>query len=103
MELPKNGEWIFKCEIDDDNHVSALFCMHKTSVAMLKLNPWVISLDCTYKTSRYRLPLLDIFDFASTGQIFHLGFAFMRDEKQDTYEVCTLTSRWCSLSSLYPR
>ncbi|CDM33418.1 Probable transposable element [Penicillium roqueforti FM164] len=39
--------------------VSALFCTHKSSVQMLEMNPWVISMDCTYKTIRYGLPLLD--------------------------------------------
>ncbi|KAJ5855723.1 uncharacterized protein N7529_009667 [Penicillium soppii] len=87
VELPKDGEWIFKYEIDDENHVTALFCMHKSSIAMLKLNPWVISMDCTYKTNMYGLPLLDIVGFAATGSSFHLGLAFMKDEKDDTYEV----------------
>ena len=54
---------------------------------MLQKNPWVISIDCTYKTNRYGLPLLDIVGFAATGSTFHLGFAFMRDEKDDLYEV----------------
>ncbi|KAJ5243941.1 hypothetical protein N7489_004037 [Penicillium chrysogenum] len=86
MELPKDGNWIFKYELDD-SHVSGLFCMHKTSIAMLQMNPWVISIDCTYKTNRYGLPLLDIVGFAATGSTFHIGFCFMRDEKDDSYEV----------------
>ncbi|KAJ6126037.1 hypothetical protein N7471_010664 [Penicillium samsonianum] len=87
IELPKDGGWIFKYELDDQSHVSALFCMHKSSIAMLRKNPWVISMDCTYKTNRYGLPLLDIVGFAATGSTFHLAFAFMRDEKDDSYEV----------------
>ncbi|OQE59258.1 hypothetical protein PENNAL_c0329G06460 [Penicillium nalgiovense] len=87
IELPKDGSWIFKYELDEQSHVSALFCMHKSSVAMLQKNPWVISMDCTYKTNRYGLPLLDIVGFAATGSTFHLGFAFMRDEKDDSYEA----------------
>lgn len=54
---------------------------------MLQKNPWVISMDCTYKTNWYGLPLLDIVGFAVTGLIFYLGFAFMRDEKDDLYKV----------------
>ena len=87
IELPKDGSWIFKYELDDNGHVSALFCMHKSSVAMVQKSPWVISMDCTYKTNRYGLTLLDIVGFAATGSTFHLSFAFMRDEKQPTYEV----------------
>ena len=38
IELPKDGEWIFKYKVDDENHVTALFCIHKTSIALLKTN-----------------------------------------------------------------
>ena len=61
--------------------------MHKSSVVMLKSNPWVISMDCTYKTNRYGLPLLDIVGFSATGSTFYLRFVFMKDEKQDIYKV----------------
>lgn len=54
---------------------------------MLQINLWVISMDCTYKTNQYGLPLLDIVGFAATGSTFYAGFAFMRDEKEDIYEV----------------
>ncbi|OGE50952.1 hypothetical protein PENARI_c015G06959 [Penicillium arizonense] len=87
IELPKDGEWIFKYEVDDENHVTALFCMHKTSIALLKTNSWVISMDCTYKTNRYGLPMLDIVGFTATGSTFYVGFAFIKDEKDDSYEV----------------
>lgn len=87
QELPKDGDWIFKYELDDQNHMSTLFCIHRSGVKMLQTNPWVISMDCTYKTNQYGLPLLNIVGFSSTGSTFHLGFAFMRDEKEGTYEV----------------
>ncbi|KAJ5251595.1 hypothetical protein N7489_002005 [Penicillium chrysogenum] len=39
MELPKDGDWIFRYEVDNMNHITTLFCIHKTSIAMLKTNP----------------------------------------------------------------
>ncbi|KAJ5441771.1 hypothetical protein N7491_004177 [Penicillium cf. griseofulvum] len=100
QELPKDSDWIFKYEIDDQFHISALFYIHKSSVKILQMNLWVISIDCTYKTNQYSLPLLDIVGFAATGSTFHAGFAFMRDEKEDTYEVILscLTEVYESLS-----
>ena len=67
--------------------------------------PWVISMDCTYKTNLYGLSLLDIVGLASTGQTYFLAFAFIRDEKQDTYEVVLrcLAEAYDSLSLQYPR
>ncbi|KAJ5307511.1 hypothetical protein N7476_008167 [Penicillium atrosanguineum] len=38
-ELPKGGNWIFKYEVDEQHHITALFCMHRTSLAMLKHHP----------------------------------------------------------------
>jgi hypothetical protein len=87
MELPKDGEWLFRTELDDDNHVVVLFGMHKTSITMLKYHPWVLSMDCTYKTNMYGLPLLDIVGFTATGASVYLGFAFIANERQPTYET----------------
>ncbi|KAJ5117344.1 hypothetical protein N7448_010976 [Penicillium atrosanguineum] len=28
MELPRDGKWLFRTELDDDNHIMILFCMH---------------------------------------------------------------------------
>lgn len=72
---------------------------------MLSIHPWVISIDCTYKTNLYSLPLLDIVGPASTSQTYFLAFAFIRDEKQDTYEVVLrcLAEAYDSLGLQYPR
>jgi hypothetical protein len=47
----------------------------------------VISIDYTYKTNRYGLPMLDIVGFTTTGSTFYVGFAFIKDERDNTYEV----------------
>lgn len=62
-------------------------------------------MDCTYKTNQYGLPLLDIVGFASIGSTFYLRFAFIRDEKEDTYEVMLsyLTKAYESLGLDTPR
>lgn len=61
-------------------------------------------MDCTYKTNRYGLPLLNIVSFASTGSTFHIGFAFIKDEKDDSYKVVLncLTKAYDSLGLEYP-
>ncbi|KAJ5117506.1 hypothetical protein N7448_011138 [Penicillium atrosanguineum] len=104
-ELPKGGNWIFKYEVDEQHHITALFCMHRTSLAMLKHHPWVISMDCTYKTNRFGLPMLDIVGFTPTGATFHVALAFIQDEKQETYTVILrcLAEAYDSLGLAYPR
>jgi hypothetical protein len=87
MELPTDGQWVFRHTLDADNHVTVLFAMHKTSLEMLKHHPWVLSMDCTYKTNRYNMPLLDIIGFTCTGASFYLGWAFLANEREETYKI----------------
>ncbi|OQE04572.1 hypothetical protein PENVUL_c032G00837 [Penicillium vulpinum] len=91
-ELPKDRLWIFKYELDDQSYITALFCIHKTSVAMLKQNPWLISIDCTYKTNRYGLPLLDIVGFAATGILSKFDDEDVPEE-QETLSASQLPSK----------
>ena len=44
-------------------------------------------MDCTYKTNRYSLPLLNIVGFVATGSTFYLTFAFIRDKKDHMYKA----------------
>lgn len=87
MELPSNGDWMFRTELDEAGHPLVLFAMHKTSLEMLKRYPWVLSMDCTYKTNRYNMSLLDIIGFTCTGTSTYLGWAFVNDEREETYGV----------------
>lgn len=83
-ELPKYGDWLFRYELNDDNSLKTLFGMHRTSIAMLRTNHWVLWMDCTYKTNRFRMPLLNIVGAASSGQTFHAAFAFLSNEKEES-------------------
>ena len=104
MELPKDNDGIFRHELDDNGHLTALFYMHRTCLEMLRRHPWVISMDCTYKTNQYGLPLLDIVGLASTGQTCYIAFAFIQDEKEHSYEVIMrcLAEAYDSLDLAYP-
>jgi hypothetical protein len=42
----------------------------------------VLVLDSTYKTNKYRLPLLEFVGNTSTMKIFYIAFAYMMCEKQ---------------------
>lgn len=105
MELPKDSNWIFKHELDNQGHLTILFGIHRTCVEMLRRHPWVLSMDCTYKTNRYGLPLLDIVSLAPTGQTCFIAFTFVKDEKQGTYETVLecLAEVYRGLNLQYPR
>ena len=42
-------------------------------------------MDCTYKTNKYRLPLLHIVGMTSLNSQFSAGFCFLKEEKQKDY------------------
>lgn len=43
-------------------------------------------MDCTYKTNKYRMPLLTIVGHTSVGSTFIVGFAFLEKETKEYYD-----------------
>ncbi|GAU43672.1 hypothetical protein TSUD_302350 [Trifolium subterraneum] len=70
---------------DDSDVLSDIFLAHPDSIKLLNLFPIVLTMDCTYKTNKYRLPLLEIVGTTSTDMTFVVGFAYMEYEKTDNY------------------
>ncbi|KAL6191068.1 hypothetical protein ACLB2K_037460 [Fragaria x ananassa] len=71
--------------IEQDEVLSDLFWTHPTNVDILRSFPHVIIMDCTYKTNRYRFPLLEIVGVTSTNITFTVAFAYLNSEKEDNY------------------
>jgi len=46
----------------------------------------VLQLDCTYKTNRFKMPLLNIIGVTNLDTIFTVAFCFMKSETQIDYE-----------------
>jgi alpha-glucosidase len=82
---------LLKC-LDDNNYVSRhrvcddnvsvrdIFWTHLSSIDLFNTFPTIGS---TYKTNRYRLPLLEIVGVTPTDKTFSVGFCFMECEKED--------------------
>ncbi|XP_028051977.1 PKS-NRPS hybrid synthetase CHGG_01239-like [Camellia sinensis] len=50
-------------------------------------------MDCTYKTNRYRLPLLEIVGVTSTEMTFSVAFAYLQYKRADNYAWVLATLR----------
>jgi hypothetical protein len=50
----------YQVRLDSDNRLTAIFFAHPDSIAYLQCNPDVLLLDCTYKTNKHSMPLLDM-------------------------------------------
>lgn len=63
-----------------------LFFSFLTSIQLARAFRFVFMLDCTYKTNKYKLPLLQIVGVTSTMKIFCVAFCYMSSEKEENYE-----------------
>jgi hypothetical protein len=43
-------------------------------------------MDCTYKTNKYKMLLLDIVGITATNATFFVGFGFIQNEQQASYD-----------------
>ncbi|XP_070662492.1 uncharacterized protein [Malus domestica] len=77
----KYVEWHRSC----GDTVTDLFWAHPISIEILRAFPHVLIMDCTYKTNRYRFPLLQIVGVTSTNMTFSVAFVYIEAEKEDNY------------------
>ena len=61
-------------------------------------------MDCTYKTNRYKMPLMVINGVTGINKTFYVGFAFLSSEFTPDFEwVCTqLNTLYDSLNIRHP-
>ena len=58
-QLDQEGFWN-RMQVDSEGRVTAVLFAHPESLTYLQAYPDLLLLDCTYKTNRYGMPLLDI-------------------------------------------
>jgi hypothetical protein len=78
-------DWIFAVKKDAENRVQNLFFAHQKQIELLLTNPDVILMDCTYRTNKYKLPLLHILGCTNLQAFFSTGFYFLSSETQADY------------------
>ena len=70
-----------RCQ-EESEVVSDMFWTHPDSVKLLNAFNIVFLMNTTYKTNKYRLPLLEIVGVTSTGLTFSAAFAFISSERE---------------------
>ena len=71
--------------LDDLGHITTLFFVHPDSISLLKQYPDLLLMDCTYKTNRFHMPLLNIIGCTSLNRTFFTTFIFMSGETEKDY------------------
>jgi hypothetical protein len=70
---------------DGSDVLRDIFWAHPDSIKLLNMFPIVLIMDSTYKTNKYRQPLLEIVGITSTDKTFVVGFGYMECEKMENY------------------
>jgi hypothetical protein len=62
-----------------------LFFAYPDAIQLLKKHPYVLLLDCTYKTNRFRMPLLNICVVTGNRKTVQVGLCFLSSKKKADY------------------
>ncbi len=65
--------------------VDYVFFMHQSLVSMCQMFGTIFLLNCTYKISKFGMPLLNVVGITSTYATFNVGFAFLHAENEEVY------------------
>ncbi|KAG5541196.1 hypothetical protein RHGRI_021152 [Rhododendron griersonianum] len=79
------GDFTFDVAYDQNGHLTHLFFAHPSSSILTKSYTNVFVMDCTYKTNKYKVPLLDIIGVSSFNSSFYSCFAFLEKEGEGDY------------------
>jgi hypothetical protein len=83
-QLDKEGFWS-RIQFAPDGRVTAVLFAHPDSLAYLQAYPELLLLDCTYKTNKYGMPLLDMIGIDAAQRSFCIAFAFLSGETEEDY------------------
>jgi MULE transposase domain len=79
------SQYVFNYRTDEIGRVTHLFFAHPRSLQLLEQYPDVLLLDCTYKTNRFKMPLLNIVGTTCLNTTFYVAFCFLAKEEKDDY------------------
>ncbi|KAI5649637.1 hypothetical protein M9H77_35642 [Catharanthus roseus] len=103
--LSAKGDYtVFYRNCEESNELSDTVIAHPTSIAMIRMWPYVLIMDTTYKTNKYNMPLLEAVGMTPTDKNFTVATSFLRNEKGSTYrwssnvKLLRLRAHWRILS-----
>jgi hypothetical protein len=78
-------DFVSEFKLDAENHVTHLFFASHRALHLFMLYPEVLLLDCTYKTNRFGLPLLNMVGMSGVKLSFLVGCAFIQSEGEEDF------------------
>jgi hypothetical protein len=85
FDIISGGDFIYDFKVDENGSVNGLFFTHQPSASQGRQFSNTFVMDCTYKTNRFGMPLLNVVGIITTFRSFNAGFAFISDETEKEY------------------
>jgi hypothetical protein len=85
-ETLQNDNWRYSFKQDSEGHILFFMFAHPKSIDYANQYNRVFLLDCTYKTNRYKMPLLHIIGLSPSNSSFSIAFCFMQNEQEESYK-----------------
>ncbi len=87
-----NGDKFFfryrtKNSIKTKDPLTHLFITNNFHIYFLIKNPEMLTIDTTYKTNRFRIPLINIIKMTSMNRNFYTANIFLTGEKKKDYDI----------------
>ncbi|XP_074373898.1 protein FAR1-RELATED SEQUENCE 5-like [Apium graveolens] len=79
------GEFLYDVKHDHEGHLTHLFIAHPSSIMLTKNYSSIFLMDCTYKTNKYKMSLLNIVGVTSFNTTFLYAVIFLQKEEVGDY------------------
>jgi hypothetical protein len=80
------AQYFHEFKTDNVGQITHIFFAHPDSLLLLKSHPNVLLMDCTYKTNRFKMPLLNIVSSTGLNTMFFIAFIILAQETIPDYE-----------------
>jgi MULE transposase domain len=85
-DLKEKGFW-YKIEVDaSSNKLTHLYLAHPKAIEVYKMHHELLLFDCTYKTNKFNMPVLNICGVTGNKKTAQIALVFLPNEKDPAYE-----------------
>jgi hypothetical protein len=84
LETLESSNWVYNFRVNEKNQVINLMVARPVSVEMGRKYNQVLLMDCTYKTNKYKMPLLNVVRITPQNKSFFC-FVFLKEENEGHY------------------
>ncbi|CAG8719131.1 17336_t:CDS:2 [Cetraspora pellucida] len=79
------GNFEYDYQYDQSGNLTHLFFAHPKSIVLTKTYNSVLLINCTYKTNKFKMPLLYVVGMTNFNITFSSCFAFLKSEQKEDY------------------